>query len=88
MNQQEIDEFLRSWYDLKIKRTELDKKLDKFKKVADKLIAEGILSSNKFALTKKNQSRRTISKNKVPDEVWNRYSTISSYPVYSLRKLN
>lgn len=89
MNNDDIEQFLSSWYKIKQERSEMDKKLDKFKKVALKLMEENnenFLQSKKYVLTKKDSSRRTISRMKVPTEIWNTYSTKTTYNIFNIRK--
>ena len=84
----DTDEFLKQWHETKSKINDLEKKLDKFKKVAEKIIPErqGTLESKYYTLLKKEQKRKTISKDKVPSNVWETYSTTVTYPVYYIKK--
>lgn len=85
----DVEEFLKNWYDTKVKVSELQRKLDKYKKVAEKMTSTNgnEIRSRNFFLQKKIQSRRTISKNSVPNQVWETYSTDIEYPVFYIKKV-
>jgi len=86
----DIEQFLQNWYDTKTKIADLQRKLDKYKKVADKIMTPNAgdqIRSRGFVLTKKVQSRKTISKSTVPNEVWENYSKRVDYPVFYIKKV-
>lgn len=83
----DIDEFLEKWFDAKQQISINEKKIEKYKRVADKLLQDrDTLQSSKFQLKVRNQNRETLSKNNVPREVWDKYSSNINYNVYYLLK--
>lgn len=73
----DLDEFLGKWDETKKEISILEKKIEKYKKVAEKLMEEQntqVLSGKGFTLTKKSVTRRTVTKNNLPEELWNKYS--------------
>ena len=82
-----INELLAKWQEAKTQMAELEKKCDKYKKVADKIMKEkgtSLLEGSSHTLTRKQMTRGTMSKTDVPIEVWNKYSRSVSYPAYFL----
>ena len=89
MSQSDIDYLLDTWNETKKQIADLEKQLEKCKKAAERLMrktGENELVSNHHVLTKKTMSRRTISKNDMPEQLWYKYSKECSYPAYYLTK--
>ena len=85
----DIDELLKKWYDTKQEISLLEAKCEKFKKYADKIMKDAnthVLSNSIFTLQKKEMSRTSISKKNMPSELWNKYSTTSTFNTYNLTK--
>ena len=85
----DIDELLKKWYDTKQEISLLEAKCEKFKKYADKIMKDSnthVLSNSMFTLQKKEMSRSSISKKNMPSELWNKYSTTSTFNTYNLTK--
>ena len=80
-----INELLKEWHDAKLQIALLEKKCDKYKRYSEKILnnlnKESITCSD-FTLKRVNMSRNTLSKKNVPPEIWNKYSTTSSYSSY------
>ncbi len=84
----EIDELLKHWQTTKEEMTILEKKCDKYKKLAEKMMIEqgtNILSSRDYTLTRRTLARDMLAKNDVPSEVWEKYSRKVSYPAFYLK---
>ncbi len=83
----EIAEVLEKWHRAKqesaaqLKRCEKYKKLSK--KIMDKLMKD-TLKSPKYRVTRKRISRTQIKKTKIPEELWEKYSSTTEYEQYSL----
>lgn len=84
----DIDTFLKKWDETKMQIKLLENKLEKYKKVVDKIILndEGMIQSSEFVLLKKKQVRRIISKNTVPVQIWDNYSKNIEYSTYYIKK--
>jgi len=82
-----VEEFLEKWFEAKQQISINEKKIEKYKKVAQKLLENGkCLESKKFKLQVRNQKRETLLKNNVPQDIWNKYSSNINYDVYYLLK--
>jgi len=86
----EIEELLKTWMETKEKISELEKKCEKYKKIADKILYETdsnkILSST-YVLQRRIIQRRTLSKDNVPEDIWHKFSREIQYPSYILNKI-
>lgn len=85
----DIDDLLDKWYEAKQTIAELEKKQDKYKKLAEKLMSSSgsnSLSSSSYKLSRKNMIRLSLSKKDVPDDIWNRYAKQISYSAYYIKK--
>lgn len=76
---------LEHWTDAKAEISELEKKIEKYKRLANRIMDQKgaeTVSSTQYTLARKNISRSTISKRDVPEQVWEKYSKKCSYPAY------
>jgi len=83
----DIDGLLSNWFEAKQRIAELEKKCDKYKSIADKIMnmkGEDSLKSKTFKLTKTDIERETIAKKDVPKDIWKTYSKTSSFSTYRL----
>jgi len=83
----DIDALLSNWFEAKQKIAELEKKCDKYKSIADKIMnmkGEDSLKSKTFKLTKTDIERETIAKKDVPKDIWKTYCKTSSFSTYRL----
>lgn len=83
----DIDTLLEKWYDTKEKIAEMQKRLEKYKKLADKIMnsedKESIVTRD-FTLQRREMTRTTISKEDVPTDIWNKYSHKCTFKSYYL----
>lgn len=87
VNSSDITTLLDHWSETKAEITELEKKLEKYKRLANRAMDQqntDTLYSNCYILKRKNISRTSISKQDVPNEVWKTYAKTCSYPAYYL----
>jgi DUF4097 and DUF4098 domain-containing protein YvlB len=69
---------------------ELEEKLDSYKKRIDEIMAEEnteVLKGREYSLSRVMSSREYLSKSDLPPEIWAKYATKCSFPVYRLKKL-
>lgn len=86
----DIENLLSNWFEAKQRIAELEKKVDKYKGIADRIMnirGEYNLKSKNLELTKTDTERETISKKDVPKEVWKSYSKTSSFSTYRLTQI-
>lgn len=85
--EQDIEELLNNWFEAKQRLAELEKKCDKYKLMADKIMnirGEDSLKTRTLKLTKTDMERETLSKKDVPKDIWNTYAKVSSFSTYRL----
>jgi predicted RNase H-like nuclease (RuvC/YqgF family) len=87
----DINNLLESWSNAKAEITKLEKKIEKYKRLANIIMdgqSENSVSSESFTLKRKELSRNTISKKDVPKDIWDKYSNTSSFSCYYLSANN
>jgi len=83
----DITSLLESWSIAKVEITNLEKKIEKYKLLANIVMdnkGQNSISSKSFTLKRKEMSRNTISKKDVPKDIWNKFSNTSSFSCYYL----
>jgi hypothetical protein len=86
----DIDNLLSNWFEAKQRIAELEKKCDKYKSIADKVLnikGEDSLKSKTLKLTKSDIERQSISKKDVPKDIWKAYAKLSSFSTYRLTQI-
>ena len=84
-----IDSIFRKWNDAKNQISELEKKIEKYKKVMGKMMdnqEKNTISGEDFSLCRKTISSRTILKKNIPEHIWDTYSSPKEYKSYYLKK--
>jgi hypothetical protein len=85
----DIDTLLEKWHDTKEQISILEKKLEKYKKYAERIMDnedKDEINNSNYSLTRRNMSRTTLSKDDIPKDIWNKYARNINYPMYILRK--
>ena len=85
----DICALLQKWSETKSEIIELEKKIDKYKRLANRIMDKNegnTINSLEYKLIRKEISRSTISKKDVPKETWNKYAQTSTYTAYYLSK--
>lgn len=87
ISDEDITTLLDKWYTSKHSLQELEKRIEKYKKLAEKAMDQRgttVLSSNTYMLQRRDLTRKTMSKCDVPDSVWDKYAKTVNYPAYYL----
>ena len=74
---EEIDELLTKWYDLKETISSLEMKMKEYKSVAEGIMEKDNsteLKNKIYQLQKITFKRHTMTKEKTPEEIWNKYA--------------
>jgi hypothetical protein len=85
----DISILLDRWYEAKQDLKDLEEKIEKYKKVATKLMKDSdsnVLSSNKYTLTRREMVSTRVLKADLPQDLWKQFSTTSRYPAFYLAK--
>jgi hypothetical protein len=83
----EILNFLQNWNEAKIKISELERKCERYKRLADKVMDHkgvDVIKAGNITVKRKEISRSSVSKSDLPTALWDRYSKKSSYVAYYL----
>ena len=83
-----IENLLERWSNAKSEIADLEIKIEKYKKLATKLLKQNNtneLVTKKYKLTRTELSRKTMCKADVPDQIWEKYSHSCTYPVYYIK---
>ena len=90
-DEKDIDSLLQKWYETKTEISELEKRLEKYKKDAEHIMLYekvSSLSNSKYSLTKREMNRSILAKDDVPREIWNKYSKNINYNMFVIRKIS
>ena len=85
----DVDTILEKWHDTKEQISSLEKRLEKYKKYAERIMDnedKDEINNSNYSLTRRNMSRTTLSKDDLPKDIWNKYARNINYPMYILRK--
>jgi len=88
-NEIDIDKLLSKWSETKVEISELEKKIEKYKRIAAKIMNKkntNTLFSNQYKLERKNMNNSKIYKKDLPPEILNKFSKNVSYEAFYLRK--
>lgn len=81
---------LKKWYDIKKKQEIIDEKIKKYKAIItaemNKKEIEKI-SRGEFSVSRRRQTRTSLSKESVSKNIWDQYSTKSHFDVLTLVKM-
>jgi len=86
----DVETFLNKWYELKETIANLEKTMENYKNMAEKIMVKKkttVLVNTNFILTKRELSRGFVSKKDLPESVWNQYSKKSNYNAYFINRI-
>lgn len=89
MDSEDIDTLLDSWNQTKNEIASLERKLEKYKRAAERIMCKernNSIEGSYYKLKKRVMSRNTLSKKDVPVHIWDQYSRECSYTAYYLSK--
>jgi hypothetical protein len=90
INKTDISTLLDQWYDAKNSIAELEDKIEKYKKLASKVMNNNntnIITDGTYTIKRKEIERFTISKKDVPNNIWKEYSKKNNYNAFYLTKI-
>jgi len=85
-----IDELLENWWKWRTVKLEADKKLGKYKKKIEKIMERGNsnkIQSGKYIVSKRKTHATRLSKQNVPEDIWERYSTTTEYNTFTIKEV-
>lgn len=87
----DIENLLSKWYNAKQELFQLEKKIEKYKVLAENLMNKeniDVIKSEKYILQRKEMNRTSIGKKDLPEDIWNRYSKELFYNAFYISKKN
>jgi hypothetical protein len=88
-NEDDISLLLEQWYETKESISELEVKMEKYKKLAGRIMCKkdtNTISSDRYVLKKRDLSRETISKKDLPLDIWKNYCNKIDYSAFYISK--
>lgn len=85
----DIDNLLNKWYDAKQEISILEKKIEKYKKLAESIMDSkntDNLSNSLYVLQRRDMNRTSIGKKDLPLELWNKYAKESFFNAFYISK--
>lgn len=79
MQEENIQIILQKWDEARKQSVELEKKMDKYKKMIGNYLAKKNLQSletAEFCVKKRIQNRNVLTKKSIPKDVWDQYATL------------
>lgn len=84
------DELLENWWKYREIKLEAEKKLSKYKKKIEKIMERensNKIESGKYVVSKRKTYSTRLSKQHVPDNIWNKYSTTTEYNTFTIKQV-
>ena len=85
-----MDELLENWWKYREIKLEAEKKLVKYKKKIEKIMERenrNKIQSNKYIVSKRKTFSTRLSKQHVPDNIWEKYSTTTEYNTFTIKQV-
>jgi hypothetical protein len=89
LTQHDVNDLLERWANAKQEIVELEAKIEKYKKLANKIMDKSdskSIQGDYYSLSRKDITRKTISKNDVPEPIWEKYSRPCTYQGFYITK--
>ena len=85
----DINNVLQKWNHSKKQKTFYDKECDRYKDAVERYMNrkdKESISGSCFTVTRRSNTRQTMSKDNTPADIWNRYSNKFTYKSYYLKE--
>lgn len=85
-----VDELLENWWKYREIKLEAEKKLSKYKKKIEKIMERensNKIQSGKYVVSKRKTHATRLSKQNVPEDIWERYSTTTEYNTFTIKEV-
>ena len=85
----DIDTILQKWDHAKKQKALYDKECDKYKDAVERYMnkkEKESIDGNYYTVTRRSNTRQTMSKDNTPIDIWNRYSNRFTYKSYYLKE--
>lgn len=85
-----VNELLENWWKYREIKLEAEKKLGKYKKKIEKIMERensNKIQSGKYIVSKRKTHATRLSKQNVPEDIWERYSTTTEYNTFTIKEV-
>ena len=85
----DIDTILQKWDHAKKQKALYEKECDKYKDAVERYMNKKdkeSINGNYYTVTRRSNTRQTMSKDNTPIDIWNRYSNRFTYKSYYLKE--
>ena len=85
-----VDELLENWWKWRSIKLEAEKKLEKYKKKIEKVMEKedsNKIQSRKYIVSRRKTRATRLSKQNVPKDLWERYSTTTEYNTFTIKEI-
>jgi len=85
-----VNELLENWWKYREIKLEAEKKLGKYKKKIEKIMERensNKIQSSKYIVSKRKTHATRLSKQNVPEDIWERYSTTTEYNTFTIKEV-
>lgn len=85
----DIEETLTKWYKAKKEMDSLDKTINEYKlKIMKEMNNREVekISAGQFSVSRRRNTKKTVSKESLPETIWNQYASVCHYDSYHLIK--
>lgn len=89
ISKDKVDELLSRWNGLKRQKSDIEQEEEEIKELIKELMSEtgkNYLDGRKYSAELKKQSRKTISRKDLPEDLWDKYCKTSSCEILYLKK--
>jgi len=86
----DVEETLHKWYEAKKKLENIEEKINKYKiKITKEMNRRDVdtLKEGKYSVSRRRNTRTSLSKENVPEAIWKEYSTRISYDSFHLQQI-
>ena len=85
----DLDTLLLKWNESKQQLAELTKEVNRYKGAIERYMDrknKNIIKGKEFTVSRRNNTRRQLSKSTIPHDLWEKYSTKHHYTSYHLKR--
>ena len=90
ISDEKLEDLMKEWSKVKRNISELEEREKSIKELVSDIMKDESVDSlytDNYKVVRKIQKRSTVSQKDLPDDIWKKYSRISEFPVFYLKRL-
>jgi len=90
ISEEKLDELMKEWSKVKRQASEIEQREKSIKELISDIMKDkdtSVLSTENYQVVRKIQKRSSVSQKDLPPEIWDKYSKLSEFPVYYLKRV-